>query len=159
MADYEEYSFSPMRIMVTVDGSDNATRALRAAVELAKAYHSELLIMTVTPRESITVGIASEYPGNSSVTRTFYEQMDKRSDRILSDAADIARKAGFASMKTEAVPEFDSVTKQILEHADARKVDLIVIGTRGLGGFRRLLLGSVSSAVVTHAHCNVMVVR
>jgi nucleotide-binding universal stress UspA family protein len=52
-----------------------------------------------------------------------------------------------------------SVVEAIVNVAEDRNVDLIVIGTRGLTGFRRLLIGSVSSGVVGHAHCSVFLVR
>ena len=52
-----------------------------------------------------------------------------------------------------------SVIQAIVVDAADLKVDLIVIGSRGLGGFKRVLLGSVSIGVVTHAHCPVLVVR
>lgn len=52
-----------------------------------------------------------------------------------------------------------SVVQAITEKALEKGVDLIVVGTRGLGVFKRLLLGSVSKGVVSHAHCSVLVVR
>ena len=146
-------------IMVPTDGSENATLALGVAIELAKKTSAKLLIMIVTPRKRTVEGLASEYRGDSGVFQTYYEEMDRRSERILSDSADLARKAGLADVQTEAIPAFDSATKQILEHAENQKIDLIVMGTRGLGGFKRLLLGSVSSEVLAHAQCNVLVVR
>jgi nucleotide-binding universal stress UspA family protein len=61
--------------------------------------------------------------------------------------------------QSETLESVSSVVEEITHCAETKSVDLIVIGTRGLGGFKRLLLGSVSSGVVTHAHCNVLVVR
>ena len=52
-----------------------------------------------------------------------------------------------------------SVTGNIVEYAKHEKIDLIVIGTRGRSAFKRILLGSTASGVVTHAHCPVMVVK
>ncbi|HUK27112.1 MAG TPA: universal stress protein [Candidatus Acidoferrales bacterium] len=52
-----------------------------------------------------------------------------------------------------------SVVETILEQGDKSNVDLIVIGTRGLTGFKKLLVGSVSSGVISHAHCSVLIVR
>lgn len=61
--------------------------------------------------------------------------------------------------KGKTVRPGESTVEQITDYADREKIDLIVIGTRGLGGFKRLLLGSVSSGVVSHAPCSVLVVR
>jgi nucleotide-binding universal stress UspA family protein len=146
-------------VMVPTDGSENAIRALGVGIELAKKFSAELLIMIVTPRNRTVEGLASKYRGDSGVFQTYYEEMDRRSEMILSDSANLARKAGLADVQTEAIPAFDSITKQILEHAENQKIDLIVMGTRGLGGFKRLLLGSVSREVLAHAQCDVMVVR
>ena len=52
-----------------------------------------------------------------------------------------------------------SVVQAITDYAASEKIDLIVMGTRGMGGFKKMLLGSVSSGVVTHAQCAVLVVR
>jgi nucleotide-binding universal stress UspA family protein len=52
-----------------------------------------------------------------------------------------------------------SVTGSVVQYAERENIDLIVVGTRGRSGFKRLLLGSTASGIVTHAHCPVMVVR
>jgi len=52
-----------------------------------------------------------------------------------------------------------SITGSIVQYAERENIDLIVVGTRRRSGFKRLLLGSTASGVVTHAHCPVMVVR
>ncbi len=62
-------------------------------------------------------------------------------------------------MKTQVIVSPISVTGSIVEYAERENMDLIVIGTRGRSAFKRLLLGSIASGVVTHAHCPVMVVR
>lgn len=153
------FPFKPKRILVPTDGSENATRAVSVAAQIAKKYGSELLILIVTRRHDLTTEVASSFQTSKQVLVEYYDQMDKRSNRMLEDAAAIAESIGCSNVKTEAVPEFDSVPKQILDQTISKKVDLIVIGTRGLGGFKKLLLGSVSSSVVTHGNCNVLVVR
>jgi len=62
-------------------------------------------------------------------------------------------------LKTQVIVSPISVTGSIVEYAERENIDLIVIGTRGRSAFKRLLLGSIASGVVTHAHCPVMVVR
>jgi len=154
-----EITFPPRRVLSPIDGSENASRALRVAIEISKKNDAQLYIITVTPRDNLTLGLATDFPIPSTLLDEYYDQLDKRSDRILENTVFLARKEGVKEVKGEAIPEFDSVIKQILEQASSKKIDLIVIGTRGLGGFRRLLLGSVSNGVVTHANCNVLIVR
>jgi len=149
--------FPPKRILAPIDGSNNASRALDAAIEISKSYGAKLFIVTVTPRDNLDLGM--NLPGHTSAVENYNDEMDRRSRRLLSDSLDLAKNKGWTNVETEAIPEFQSVTKQILEFSLSKKVDLIVLGTRGLGGFKRLLLGSVSSAVVTHAECNVLVIR
>ena len=157
--DSVEKPLTPRLILVPTDGSENAGRALNAAINLSKTFDSVLFILTVTPRGNVGRGIGADFPGHTSAVQEYYDEMDKRSERILEDSIDLAKKEGLTKVRGEAVPQFDSVAQQILEQAESKKADLIVIGTRGLGGFKKLLLGSVSSEVVTHAGCNVMVVR
>jgi len=149
--------FPPKLILAPIDGSDNATRALNVAIEISKTYGAKLFVVTVTPRDDVDLGM--NLPGHTSAVQNYNDEMDRRSQRLLSDSLDLAKSKGWTNVETEAIPEFQSVTKQILEFSLSKKVDLIVLGTRGLGGFKRLLLGSVSSAVVAHAECNVLVIR
>jgi nucleotide-binding universal stress UspA family protein len=62
-------------------------------------------------------------------------------------------------VKTDVISDFTSVTKDILEYAKANKVDIIVVGSRGMTGFKKLLVGSVASGVVTYSECPVVVVK
>ena len=57
------------------------------------------------------------------------------------------------------MPSAESIVGQIVDYADREKADLIAIGSRGLGGFKRMVIRRVSSGVVTHARCPVLVVR
>jgi nucleotide-binding universal stress UspA family protein len=70
-----------------------------------------------------------------------------------------AAKTDNVELKTELINSHRPVDYVILEYAEERNIDLIIVGTRGRSGFKRLLLGSVASSVVTYAHCPVMVVK
>jgi len=65
---------------------------------------------------------------------------------------------GAIHLKTQVVSPI-SVTESIVQYTERENFDLILVGTRGRSGFKRLLLGSTASGIVTHAHCPVMVVR
>lgn len=62
-------------------------------------------------------------------------------------------------LKTEFVVDPTSIVGAIVNYSERQNVDPIVIGSRGLSGFKRLLLGSVASGAVTYAHCPVLVVK
>jgi nucleotide-binding universal stress UspA family protein len=62
-------------------------------------------------------------------------------------------------LKTELINSARPVDYVILEYAEEQKIDLIVVGTKGRTGFKKLLLGSIASSIVTYAHCPVMVVK
>ena len=62
-------------------------------------------------------------------------------------------------LNTEVIITTKSLVAEIVDYAQSNNVDLIVVGTRGRSGFKKLLLGSVASGVVTYAHCHVMVVK
>jgi nucleotide-binding universal stress UspA family protein len=63
------------------------------------------------------------------------------------------------SVKTEVLIKYTSVVKEIVEYAEDNKVDMIVIGSRGVTGLKKILLGSVANGVVTYSHCPVLVVK
>jgi nucleotide-binding universal stress UspA family protein len=62
-------------------------------------------------------------------------------------------------IQTEVLIAARSVVKEIVEYAEEHKIDLIVVGTRGTSGIKKMLLGSTASGLVTYAHCPVLVVR
>ena len=63
------------------------------------------------------------------------------------------------NVQTEVIVSEGSVSKEITEYAEDHKIDLIVVGTRGMTGIKKMLLGSTASEVVTYAHCPVLVVK
>ncbi len=132
------------KILVAIDGSENANRALEVAIDLKKNYHSKLLILN-----AVQINKYGKQLGK-------YSEEDAR--RFVDEAVSFAKKEGVSAVG-EVKHATVSVVETIIESAEKEKVDLIVTGTRGLGGFKRLLLGSVSNGVVTHANCNVLVVR
>ena len=149
----------PSRILVPIDGSQNATRALNVGINLSKTYGAELVVLNVIPTPSVLV----EAPIGLGMTPTgldlYYEQQERDANHFVEEAMGVAKAQGAAKARSKVTRADKSVVQEIIETATHEKIDLIVIGTRGLGGFRKLLQGSVSSGVVAHAHCNVLVVR
>lgn len=145
------------RILVAVDGSKNAQRALETAVDMSKGLEAELRVAHVVnvPGMLWSVGI----PGSVVPTGAIEEDAEKVGRQLVAKAVEFAKAQGVASAKGETVTKLASPAQGIVELAEGNGADVIVIGTRGMGGFKKLLLGSVANSVLHYAHCSVLVVR
>ena len=157
MANQDLHLFTPKKVFVPIDGSDNAARAAGAAMDIAKKYGSTLVVLSVIATPKMAVSIPGG-PSASSYYEDIYEANEAEGKRLVQRFVDEAKSKGI-DVHGEVLREASSTVDEIVKSAENKKADLIVVGTRGLGGFKRLLLGSVSSGVVTHAHCSVLVVR
>ncbi|HZY95041.1 MAG TPA: universal stress protein [Candidatus Bathyarchaeia archaeon] len=131
------------RILVPVDGSENSKRAFNFARRIARQTGSQLIVLNVIDGRAYDRAPSEAMEGAKQLIHTHVSE---------------AKKNGIMA-RGEAIRPGASIVRRIVEYAKQKRVDLIVMGTRGLGGFRKLLLGSVSSGVVSHAHCAVTVVR
>ncbi|MDT0168837.1 universal stress protein [Pseudarthrobacter sp. BRE9] len=134
------------RIVVGVDGSEASLEALRQAQRLA------------TPLGAKVQGIACwEYPQvYSGYVMMGIEGFEEGARRILDEAMEQVFGADMPANVTSTLVR--GHPREALIDA-SREADMIVVGRRGHGGFGGLLLGSVSSAIVAHAHCPVLVVH
>ena len=148
----EDSKFS--KIMVAIDGSEHSFKAAEYALEMAKSFRSQLYAVTVTYvpesyhlKQEDVLNQSIEMRGSIEDAKTWLEKFnqDSREDSI--------------QLKTELINSHRPVEYVILEYAEKNDIDLIVLGTRGRSGFKKLLLGSIASSVVTYAHCPVMVVK
>lgn len=135
------------KILVGYDGSEHSKKALAHAVELAKAHNASLYIITVAQLASR----GGELPASA------LEELEKWGRLKAAEAKRIA--AGEGVQATEAAVRLGHPVDEILIYAEEIGADLIVVGSRGLSTVKRILLGSVSSGVVTHARTSVLVVR
>ena len=130
-------------ILVGVDGSAHSKDALEWAAKEAALRHTSLTVLTVRQAVADVWGSTSHYQGDESLTDKARVAAQAETDSVLSTLGD-GRPESVAVKATQGIP-----AEEILnEGADA---DMIVLGSRGGGGFARLLLGSVSSTVVEHA--------
>ena len=142
-----------MKILVPVDGSQNSMEAVKVALNYAKTAKADVYLMTVTPFIS---GLDLEI--SAGAMDKLNESMKSRGEEVLSKAQGILTAEGI-SVKT-ILSSSISAADDIVGFAEKEKVDLIVIGSRGLGGkATRFFMGSVASRVVSHAPCNVYVVK
>src|ERR671921_46318 len=146
-------SIFPTRILLATDGSEEAELAALRAVDLVDATHSELHV--------VHVGVApiflQSYPGTLGYYGKLYEQIEEVSRELLRKQSGRVKAAGGTVAGTHL--RMGEVALEIVALAEELQADLIVMGSRGLGGVRRALMGSVSDSVVRHAHCPVLVVR
>jgi len=139
------------RLLVGYDGSDNAKRALNRAIELARQSKGELRIAVVAD----TMRYAATASGG--IYKRFNAQTKANAVNLASDALDIAKAAGLKDVY--ASDEEGQPADMLLTLATEYKVNLIVVGRRGMRGLERFLMGSVSTAVINHAKCDVLVVK
>ena len=138
------------RIVVGVDGSDGGQRALEYAMAQARQWGAHLDVVTVW---DYPYQWAEGYnPKWADDERWFATQAFERASAMTEKVLDGAAWPTWLHVRTEEGP-----TAPALLHA-AQEADLLVVGSRGRGGFAGLLLGSVSTACVHHAHCPVTVV-
>jgi nucleotide-binding universal stress UspA family protein len=142
-----------MKILVPVDGSKNSMEAVKVALKYAKATTTDIYLITVTP---FIPGLDLEI--SASAMDSLNESMKGRAEGVLSQAQDILKSEGVTA--STIISSSISTADEIVSFAEKEKVDLIIIGSRGLGGAAtRFFMGSVASKVVSHAPCSVYVVR
>lgn len=140
MADFQQ-------VLVPVDFSEPSRRALEYAVRLAAKFDSNLHVLNVI--EDSFLYAASTAP----------EYRQPFEDEARTRLRELVEGLGAESVVGEYVVDGGTDSETIVEYAAKHSIDLIVIGTRGLGGARQLLLGSVADAVVRTAPCPVLTVR
>mgnify|MGYP003286772729 CR=1 FL=1 len=147
-------SIFPTKILLATDGSKEARLAAEAAAELSKDTGSEVHIAYVlpSPRE-----LRGHHLYSQEVMRSVLEQAEGEARSFLEEQAKQIRESGGKVAETHL--ETGEPDKEIVKLSEELGVGTIVIGSRGLGGLRRALMGSVSESVVRHAHCPVFVVR
>lgn len=152
------------RILVTLDGSEHSVQALRAAIQIARKFNGKLTLVhvyaiTVAPivvPEPTTLtpsGVPVVTPAEVS---RMIEAAREVGQRILDDGE---KEVKSENVQVESTLKEGSTVQEITRLAKEGNFDLIVIGAKGVGRLRELLLGSVSEGVMKHAPCPVLVVK
>jgi nucleotide-binding universal stress UspA family protein len=150
----EPVSF-PTKILVATDGSREAELAATSAADLARSTGSELHVVSVFPGSAyVHPYYEVHYP--EAAERLRREAREERQE-VLDEQIERIQKAGGNVAQTHI--RTGEAAEEIVALAEDMGVGLVALGSHGLGGIRRALIGSVSAAVVTHAHCPVMMVR
>lgn len=151
-------SIFPAKILLATDGSKDAELALSTAVDLATSTDSELHVVTAGPGSPDPVYQTHEaglrYETYEEAAAAVREAAQQTLDEQVKKVEEAGGKVAEAHLRMG-----ERRDQAIVRLADEIGAGLIVMGSRGLGGVRRALMGSVSDSVVRHAHCPVLVVR
>jgi nucleotide-binding universal stress UspA family protein len=150
------------KVLLTVDGSEQSMNAADYALAMAKKQDNNAQL--------IALHVLFSQTGYAYSTNMFGLVTPNSISELLEDAKHEAQQwfdkikekmneNGDIQLKTEVVVSSTSVVAAIVDYAEHENVDLIVIGSRGRSGFKKLLLGSTASGVVTYATCPVLVVK
>ena len=132
------------KILLAVDGSDHSMRAAQMAGELSSHLDATVDILNVVPEARLAAPIA-EYADLEHVYITQRDLLKSAGSEIIARASSEVGKAGGAVRRAEV--EIGSPARTIVEYAEAWEADCIVMGRRGLGDIKGLLMGSVSHRV------------
>ncbi|HEY9413259.1 MAG TPA: universal stress protein [Pseudonocardia sp.] len=139
-------------IIVGVDGSDSAQEALRFAVDEARLRSAGVRAVMGIDLVTVAAGMAGWGPTGAALDPTALEH---RARAALDQAVDVLGEP--ADVKVERVVKYGQAAQVLIEEAGG--AELLVVGSRGHGGFAGLILGSVSHQCATHAACPVVIVR
>ena len=137
-------------IVVGIDGSEHSRRALEWAVREAALRRAPLTVLTVHQAVADYWGAAS-FPEDAALAKQALEAAEAETDRALKAIGEAPKPSAVTVKATTGLP-----AEELLHAADG--ADILVVGSRGTGGFRRLLMGSVSTQVTHHARCPVVVI-
>lgn len=153
-----------LRVLLATDGSSEAQAALKFVNQLNFPADSHMVVFHVVEPRDFTV-VQDDYEmvplGNREAKEmaTINSKIQKRLEQLRKSYLSKAKQdIHFKNVKAEHVST-GFAAEEILKAAKRFRSDLIVLGSRGLSGFKRTILGSVSRKVVRHAHCSVLVVR
>lgn len=145
------------KILVAIDGSQSSIDAAAYAVAMARKNNAQLIVLHVLfsplgyeyssgkfDDETIPSSIKQIFGAAKNEAEQWFNKIKERTGEVI---------------RTEVIVTDTSVAGAIIRYAEEHNVDLIVVGTRGRSAFTKLLLGSVASAVVTYAHCPVLLIR
>ncbi|WP_458746169.1 universal stress protein [Candidatus Nitrosocosmicus sp. T] len=148
------------KILAPVDGSINSMKAIDYAVDLAEKYKGELIALHVLysqtgfafHKETVAGTITSSSLNDLNLeakqeAEKGFKEINKRAEKMN------------VQIKTEVVFTVISILEGILTYAEKENIDLIIIGSKGKSGWKKLIVGSVASGISTYAHCPILIVK
>ena len=153
-------SIFPTKVVLAIDGSEEASRAAEAAVELCEKTGSELHVVHVGEDFYLTAVTDLDMVAQAWVAQDYAESaanFEQIAREVLDAEVEKVEAAG--GTVAQAHLRVGRADAEIVDLAEEIEAGLVVLGSRGLGRIKRALMGSVSYSVVRHAHCPVLVVR
>ncbi|MFY3739987.1 MAG: nucleotide-binding universal stress UspA family protein [Candidatus Nitrosomirales archaeon] len=138
------------KILVPLDGSETSFKTARHALALAKKENAAVMLLHVSQ--------IPPFPKYLKSLDKYQKEVRSRAEEWFSKIMNFPESAG-VDIKTRVITAATSIIGTIAEVAENEDIDLIVMGPRGISKFSKLLLGSVTSGVVNHAPCSVLVVK
>ena len=161
------------RILVPIDRSGYKEKIAVYAISLAKLWGAEMTaVHVVEPRHGLPDGVEAEAKERSRI-----DELKRQAENLLNEIGILAKKRGLnvkkdaiqppdllakkrgLNVKGEALKESDIVGKAIIDYAKKNKIDVIVIGTKGMSAVEQYFFGSVANKVIHEAHCPVFAIR
>ena len=140
-------------ILVPLDGSEWSFRAAKYAIKIAKMANAEVVCVHAVANLPYTA-----YAHAGVLIPQYIEEAKNEAQKWYDEVNAMAEKAG-VRMSAETILNVFSVADAIIGYAEKNNVDLIIMGTKGRTGLKKVLLGSVASGVISHAKCPILVVR
>jgi len=144
-----------MKMLVCADGSEVSRKAIKEAARIA-ANFKEIEVCILNVQREMSLPLHTDEVEMRQLLKRFMLEYETKSNSILQEAVKIFGESG---IRAEAVSKRGHTSSTILRFAAEEKVDLILLGSRGVSGPKKLLLGSVSNTVAQEAKCNVLIVK
>ena len=137
-------------ILVAVDGSEYSEKAVKYACTIALPLEAEVYLLYVVPM------LVNATPYQDTVSDQPFLALQKVGEDILARAKKMAEEQGCTAID---LISYGEAASRIIEIAEEKNVDVIVMGSRGMSGLKRLFVGSTSDKVTRQARCPVLIVR
>jgi nucleotide-binding universal stress UspA family protein len=138
------------KILVPIDGSENSKRAFEYALYLSKNLKGDITILHVADAPP------SVYVQSQKVLDELLEKYSKGREKVFNEYQELAEREN-TEIKTKLI--FGDPAKAIIEFSLKEQSDVIVIGTRGMGHLKEMIIGSVSNSIIHDAKCPVLLVK
>ena len=135
------------QILVCCDGSKYSEKAIRIACDMAKSYGSELTLIHIiekTTKSNILAG--SEY---TKILRKYAKDVMQKAQKITDQEG----------IKSRIITKEGNIADEIVKYSKQHNIDLIIVGSKGLGAVVKFLLGSISSKIANHSLCSVLIIK